>query len=81
MVYDILSHRYQNFSQIESPSSLGENELHALKLDWKRFVTEQTVDFMKAEITALRETGTEIPVTTNLMYDYDGLDYKSSGKM
>ena len=31
---------------------------------------------MKAEITALRETGTEIPVTTNLMYDYDGLDYK-----
>lgn len=70
------SHRYQNFSQIESPSSLGENELHALKLDWKRFVTEQTVDFMKAEITALRETGTEIPVTTNLMYDYDGLDYK-----
>ena len=70
------SHRYQNFSQIESPSSLGENELHALKLDWKRFVTEQTVDFMKAEIAALRETGTEIPVTTNLMYDYDGLDYK-----
>ena len=51
-------------------------ELHALKLDWKRFVTEQTVDFMKAEIAALRETGTEIPVTTNLMYDYDGLDYK-----
>jgi len=70
------SHRYQSFSQIESPSSLGENELHALKLDWKRFVTEQTVDFMKAEIAALRETGTEIPVTTNLMYDYDGLDYK-----
>ena len=70
------SHRYQSFSQIESPSSLGENELHALKLDWKRFVTEQTVDFMKAEIAALRETGTEIPVTTNLMYDYDGLDYR-----
>ena len=28
------SHRYNSFDQIESPSTKGENELHALKLDW-----------------------------------------------
>ena len=36
------SHTYQNFEQIESPSSIGERNLHALNLDWKRFVTYQT---------------------------------------
>ena len=28
------SHIYNSFDQIESPSAKGENELHALKLDW-----------------------------------------------
>lgn len=70
------SHRYRSFAEIESPSTIGENELHALKLDWKRFVTEQTIDFMKVEIAAIREGGSELPVTTNFMYDYEGLDYK-----
>ena len=70
------SHRYNSFDQIESPSTKGENELHALKLDWKRFVTDQTIDFIKNEVDAIREGGSELPVTANLMYDYDGLDYK-----
>ena len=70
------SHRYGSFAEIESPSPIGENELHALKLDWKRFVTDQTIDFLKVEVTALRNGGSELPITTNLMYDYEGLDYK-----
>ena len=70
------SHIYNSFDQIESPSTKGENELHALKLDWKRFVTDQTIDFIKNEVDAIREGGSELPVTANLMYDYDGLDYK-----
>lgn len=39
------SHTYQNFDQIESPSKIGETQLHALNLDWKRFVTHQTAVF------------------------------------
>ncbi len=70
------SHIYNSFDQIESPSTKGENELHALKLDWKRFVTDQTVDFIKNEVDAIREGGSKLPVTANLMYDFDGLDYK-----
>lgn len=48
------SHTYNSFDQIESPSPKGENALHALTLDWKRFVTDRTVDFMKHEISAIR---------------------------
>ena len=70
------SHRYGSFAEIESPSSRGENGLHALNLDWKRFVTDRTVDFMNTEAAAIREGGSELPVTANLMYDYAGLDYK-----
>lgn len=69
------SHRYNNFEQIESPSPRGENGLHGLNLDWKRFVTDRTVDFVKHEIQAIRDGGSEKPTTINLMYDYQGLNY------
>ena len=31
---------------------------------------------MKEEVAAIREGGSDLPVTANLMYDYAGLDYK-----
>lgn len=70
------SHKYDSFEQIDPPSSLGEKEVHGLNLDWKRFVTDQTTDFMKAEIQAIRDGGASQSVTTNFMYDFKGLNYK-----
>lgn len=70
------SHIYNSFDQIEAPSHKGEDALHALNLDWRRFVTDRTVDFIKEEVSAIREGGSGLPVTANLMYDYNGLDYK-----
>lgn len=69
------SHTYNSFDQIESPSSIGESRLHALNLDWKRFVTDRTVDFTEWEKAAIREAGGEKPVTINMMYNYGGLNY------
>lgn len=69
------SHLYTSFDQIESPSPLGESAVHGLNLDWKRFVTDQTADFVEWEIKALRETGAKQPATVNLMYDFQGLNY------
>ncbi len=69
------SHTYRSFDEIESPSPRGESQLHGLDLDWHRFVTEQTADFMEAEIRALRGAGAMQPATTNLMYDYPLLNY------
>lgn len=69
------SHTYQSFEQIESPSPKGEVNLHGLNLDWKRFVTDQTADFVAWEKKALRDGGSELPVTINMMYDFQGLNY------
>lgn len=66
------SHIYHNFDQIESPSKIGETQLHALNLDWKRFVTHQTADFIHAEIAAIREGGSTLPTTANLMRSLKG---------
>ena len=69
------SHRYTSFDQIESPSPIGETSLHGLNLDWKRFVTDRTVDFVKHEIQAIRDGGSDKPTTINMMYDFKGLNY------
>lgn len=69
------SHTYTDWSQIESPSEIGEQSLHGLNLDWKRFVTDQTVDFMRCEMEPLRLHAPDIKVTTNMMGTFPGLDY------
>ena len=67
------SHTYTDWSQIESPSSIGETSTHGLNLDWKRFVTDQTIDFYENEIKPIRELTPNIPITTNFMADTDDL--------
>ena len=47
------SHTYTDWSQIHSPVPNGENGLHGLNLDWKRFVSHQIQDFCKEEIHAV----------------------------
>lgn len=69
------SHRYNSFAQIEPPFKNGERSSMGLMLEWKRFTTWNMIDCMKAEIATLREVNPNIPVTTNLMKQYDGLDY------
>ncbi|HUT59488.1 MAG TPA: beta-galactosidase [Phycisphaerae bacterium] len=68
-------HTYSDWEQVESPSPRGETCVHGLNLDWKRFVTHQTLDFMRHEIAALRQFTPDVPVTTNFMGTYAGLDY------
>lgn len=69
------SHSYQSFEQIESPSPRGEMLVHGLNLDWKRFVTDQTKDFVACEKKAIRDGGSALPVTINMMYNFSGLNY------
>lgn len=64
------SHTYTDWSQVHSPSPVGETSVHGLDLDWRRFVTHQTVDFMKTEIAAVKAVNPDIPVTTNMMTMY-----------
>ncbi len=69
------SHTYTDWEQIESPSPIGEMYLHGLNLDWKRYTTDQTIDFYKTEIQPLRELTPDVPITTNFMGLYTGLNY------
>ena len=68
------SKKYSSFDEIESPAPQGERCIHGLNLDWLRFVTYQTTDFMEQEIKAVKEITPQIPVTTNLMGLYPGLN-------
>ncbi|RTE08259.1 beta-galactosidase [Paenibacillus whitsoniae] len=61
------SHTYTDWKEIESPSPIGEHMLHGLQLDWKRFVTDQSIDFMLQEIAPLKRLTPDIPVTTNFL--------------
>ncbi len=68
------SHTYTDWSQIQSTSYRGEDLLHGLNLDWKRFVSSQQLDFCKEEIRVVR-SHSALPVTTNLMAFFRPLDY------
>lgn len=70
------SHRYNSFDQVEPPFENGENSVMGLKLEWRRFTTWNTNEFMKFERDILKEISPEIPVTANFMKLYNGLDYR-----
>lgn len=74
------SHDYTDFEEIESPKAIGEASINGLSLDWKRFVTYQTADFMNNEISAVRNYAPDIPVTTNMMGLSDVLCYPKLAK-
>ncbi len=51
-----------------------DGSMNTARLDWRRFITANTVEFFRMEIDAVREFS-DAPVTTNLMGYYDPLDY------
>ncbi len=74
------SHRMNDWSQINSPKFRGENHVPAMKLCWNRFVSDSHISFYKNEIEPLREITPDIPITTNFMKMYDGIDYQKFAK-
>lgn len=68
------SHTYTSWEQIEPPHSRGEGGVHGLTLDWKRFVTDCTVEFCAWEKAAIRAAGSQLPVTTNFLDFYVDLN-------
>ncbi|MDE5564031.1 MAG: beta-galactosidase, partial [Oscillospiraceae bacterium] len=77
------SHTYTSWDQLHSPSYIGETAIHGLNLDWRRFVTDRTIDFMCTEIDAVKAVASDIPVTTNMMgmYAYELNYYKFAEKL
>ncbi len=69
------SHTFTNFEQIDPPSPIGEDSTHGLNVDWKRFVTFKTNEYMEMEFDTVKSITPDIPVTANFMDMYGELDY------
>ena len=74
------SHDYTNWEQIASPAPQGENAVQALALDWKRFVSDRHIDFLKFERDTVKEIAPNAKFTVNMMYRFDGIDYFKMAK-
>jgi beta-galactosidase len=74
------SHTYTDWNQIHSPVPHGENLLHGLTLDWKRFVSHQIQDFCEEEARTVKQFSNNLPVTTNMMDFFQPLDYPKFGR-
>lgn len=74
------SHDYTEWEQIESPAPQGENAVQALALDWKRFVSDRHIDFLKFERDTVKEIAPNAKFTVNMMYRFDGIDYFKMAK-
>lgn len=71
------SHTITDWSQIDSPSPIGETQVHGQNIDWRRFCTHQTIQCFRDEAAPLREITPHVPVTTNFMTAFSGLDYNA----
>ena len=74
-------HTFTDWEEIDAPGDpYHETAMQGLTVDWMRFVTDQTIDFMENEAEPLRRISPHVPITTNMMGTYPGLDYRKMAK-
>ncbi len=74
------SNTFTDWDQIHSPGPISEARMHGIKLDWKRFSSEQLMDFCAAEVEAVR-TNSDAPTVVNMMGTFEPLDYFKWGRV
>ncbi len=68
-------HTYTDWDQIQIPGPpYSETAVQGLTLDWNRFTTDEIVSFYMNESEPLRRITPNVPITTNLMGFYGGLN-------
>ena len=75
------AHTVTDWSQLNTPKNRGENHVPSQKTAFRRFVSDCHMDFFKNEIEPLREFTPNIPITTNFMGLFDGIDYSKFSKL
>ncbi len=79
-------HTFYEWDEIVLPNLLSEHfeydrsQFQSITLDYKRFNSESILECYRLEYEAVKRVTPEIPVTTNLMGFYKGLDYKMWAK-
>jgi beta-galactosidase len=75
------SHKYNDWSEIDVPVKHGETSLHGQILDYKRFYSDLSIDFIKNEIDTIRKCNPDIPVTTNMFHHNCGINNYEMSKI
>lgn len=72
------SARYSDFDEVEPPYQNGQTAVMGLNLEWRRFTTQNFIDYMMVEIDTLRAYSgrKDTPVTTNFMKRFWDIDYR-----
>jgi len=68
-------HTFTDWSHIEPPMRHAERSMQGLSLDYLRFQSDSLLGCFRAEAAVLREVTPGVPITTNLMGPFAGLDY------
>jgi len=69
-------HTYTDWEQVTPPYANGENKIHGLNIDYRRFMTDSYLDCFKLERDAIRPLTPDVPITTNMMGTYMPLNYR-----
>lgn len=79
-------HTFYEWDEIVAPNILSEHfdsdrtQFQGISLDYRRFNSESIQSCFEAEYAAVKKHTPDIPVTTNLMGFYKGLDYQRWAK-
>lgn len=79
-------HTFYDWDEIVLPNLLSEHfeydrsQFQGITLDYKRFNSESILECYRMEYEAVKSVMPDLPVTTNLMGFYKGLDYKMWAK-
>lgn len=74
-------HTFYDWKEIVVPNALseeregGETDNQGISLDYRRFMSAQLLDCYRTEYEAIKSYTPNLPVTTNLMGTYEGIDY------
>jgi beta-galactosidase len=71
------SHTYTDWDEVDPPYADGETLTGGLILDYRRFQNDSLLACFKAERDAIRVRSPDVPITTNMMGAYMGLDYRT----
>ncbi len=76
------SAKYSDFNEIEPPYTNGQFAINGMNLDWKRFTTWNYSDYISTEIDSIKQASKNknVPITTNFMSRFYGIDYKVLAK-
>ncbi len=70
------SHEYSDWAQVPLPLKTGGSPNPGLALDYRRFVSDLYVEYLKLQIEEIRRYDRQRPITHNLMgFGYEGLNY------